>query len=68
MTLRRFDSEMQDLNLDIIKLGNLIESAINTSIKALLNKDTELAETVIKKDKDINISNDFLIRIGRDCS
>ena len=55
MTLRRFDSEMQDLNLDIIKLGNLIESAINTSIKALLNKDLELAQTVIKKDKDINI-------------
>ena len=55
MTLRRFDSEMQDLNLDIIKLGNLIENAINTSIKALLNKDLELAQTVIKKDKDINI-------------
>jgi len=55
MTLRRFDSEMQDLNLDIIKLGNLIENAINTSIKALLNKDIELAQTVIKKDKDINI-------------
>ncbi len=55
MTLRRFDSEMQDLNLDIIKLGNLIENAINISIKALLNKDIELAQTVIKKDKDINI-------------
>lgn len=55
MTLRRFDSEMQDLNLDIIRLGNLIENAINTSIKALSNKDVELAKTVIKKDKDINI-------------
>lgn len=55
MTLRRFDSEMQDLNLDIIRLGNLIEDAINMSTKALLNKDLELAQAVIKKDKDINI-------------
>ncbi len=55
MTLRRFDSGMQNLNLDIIRLGSLIEEAINITIKALVRKDINIARTVVDKDKDINV-------------
>lgn len=54
MSMKRFDSEMQNLNLDIIRLGSLIEEALNNTIKALADQNEDIAREVIKNDKIIN--------------
>lgn len=55
MAAKRFDNELETLNVDIIKMGSMIEDAINETLKILIDQDKELAEEVIKKDKEINI-------------
>ncbi len=42
-----FDRELEDLHLEMIRMGGLIEEAIDRSITALEKRDRELAETVI---------------------
>ena len=42
----RFDSELDKLNLELIKMGGLIENAIEYSAKALINRDLSLAKKV----------------------
>lgn len=54
MIRSRFDAELIEINKNLIKLGSLIEVAIELSIKALLQQDKQLAESVIKGDKQIN--------------
>lgn len=54
MSMKRFDLEMQNLNLDIIRLGSLIEEALNNTVKALSEQNETIAEEVIKNDKSVN--------------
>lgn len=54
MSIRRFDNEMNVLNLDIIRMGGLIENAIENTKNALTSRDIEKAHTVIASDKDIS--------------
>lgn len=42
----RFDQELDKLNLEIIKMGGLIENAIEFSAKALINQDPSLIKNV----------------------
>ena len=42
----RFDSELDKLNLELIKMGGLIENAIEYSAKALINRDLSLIRNV----------------------
>ena len=42
----RFDKELEILNLELIKMGGLIEESIEASAKALINKDLEKAKKV----------------------
>ncbi len=42
----RFDAELENLNLELIKMGSLIETAIETSARALINRDLELIKKV----------------------
>jgi phosphate transport system protein len=42
----RFDQELDKLNLELIKMGGLIESAIEYSAKALINRDLSLIRNV----------------------
>lgn len=42
----RFDTELENLNLELIKMGSLIETSIETSAKALINQDLELVKKV----------------------
>lgn len=50
----RFDKELENLNLELIKMGGLIETAIETSARALINQDIEL----IKKVRELEIEID----------
>jgi phosphate transport system protein len=42
----RFDQELDKLNLELIKMGGLIENAIEYSAKALINRDLSLIRNV----------------------
>jgi phosphate transport system protein len=49
-----FDDELNDLRERVLKLGFMVENAIRDSVKALVERDSELAQGVIKRDHLIN--------------
>jgi phosphate transport system protein len=50
----RFDRELNILNNELIEMGSMIERAIEDSYKALMNKDLDLAKSVIDSDDEID--------------
>lgn len=61
---RHFEQELESLKTNLIKMASLAEEAVGSSIKALLNQDTELAKKIIQNDERINgleIENDNAI-------
>lgn len=51
---KQFEIQLEELNLKIIKMGALCETAIARAVRALLNQDTALALQVVEGDKEIN--------------
>ena len=49
-----FDDELKELRTKVLKLGCMVENAIHDSVKALVERDTELAREVVKRDHLIN--------------
>jgi phosphate transport system protein len=49
-----FDHELEILHLDLIRMGGLIEDAIDKSIYALEKRDKDLARIIIENDKQID--------------
>jgi len=49
-----FDDELKDLRERVLKLGCMVENAIRDSVKALVERDSNLATEVIKRDHLIN--------------
>jgi len=49
-----FDEELAGLKEKILKMGLLVEAAIRDSIKSLVERDSDLAREVIRKDHQIN--------------
>jgi phosphate transport system protein len=49
-----FDDELTALRERVLKLGCMVENAIRDSVKALVERDTDLAKAVIKRDHLIN--------------
>jgi phosphate transport system protein len=50
----RFDKELDTLNNELIEMGNMIETAIENAVKALIDQDINLAMTVVNGDIDID--------------
>ena len=50
----RFDRQLCQLNDEVIEMGELIEKAIEDTIKALVSQDVELANAVINMDDEID--------------
>ena len=50
----RFDRQLCQLNDELIEMGELIEKAIEDTIKALVSQDVELANAVINMDDEID--------------
>ncbi len=48
------DEELRELKQKVLKLGLMVETAISNSIRALVERNSELAEEIIKKDHIIN--------------
>ena len=53
MTRIKFERDLEALHNKLIKMGGLVEDAIEKSIKALVNQDEVLAKEVIENDKQI---------------
>jgi len=49
-----FDDELKGLRDKVLKLGYMVENAIRDSVKALVERDSELAKDVIRRDHLIN--------------
>ena len=49
-----FDEQIRGLQEDLLRMGDLVDSAIERSIKALAERDTELAREIINADEAIN--------------
>lgn len=50
----RFDRQLEQLNNELIQMGSMIEHAIEMSVSALVNQDTEKAGEAMEYDVDID--------------
>jgi phosphate transport system protein len=50
MTRGSFDTNLQGLHNDILRMGSIVEKQIYQCIEALVNQDTELASKVVEND------------------
>lgn len=51
---RSFDSDLELLNVEMIKMSAMVEHAIENTITAFKNQDERLAQAIIAGDRDIN--------------
>lgn len=54
MIRKRFDEELEQLNIDLIKMGHLVENAIENMIDAFENQNQLLAKEIMQNDCLIN--------------
>lgn len=59
-----FDNELKELRQNILKLGCMVENAIRDSVKALVERDSELAREVIQRDHLVNALD---VKIDEEC-
>ncbi len=59
-----FENELNELRENILKLGYMVENAIRDSVKSLVERDTELAKQVIKRDHLVNALD---VKIDEEC-
>jgi phosphate transport system protein len=59
-----FDEELSALKEMVLKLGSMVETAIHNSVQSLVDRDSDLAEEVIKKDYQINA---LEVKIDEEC-
>ena len=54
MVRSRFDAQLEQLNVKLIKMGALCEEAITASVSALIKYDKSVVQTVFEKDNEID--------------
>jgi phosphate transport system protein len=59
-----FENELKELRQNILKLGCMVENAIRDSVKALVERDSELAKEVIQRDHLVNALD---VKIDEEC-
>jgi len=59
-----FDDELKELREMVLKLGCMVENAIRDSVKTLVDRESELAKEVIKRDHVINALD---VKIDEEC-
>lgn len=53
-TRQKFDNDLEELRLNILDLGNIVEQRIGLAVKSLIQQDLDLAQKVIKGDLEVN--------------
>lgn len=53
-TRQRFDHDLEELRLNIVELGSIVDQRIGLAVNSLVNQDIELANTVIVGDLTVN--------------
>jgi phosphate transport system protein len=51
---RHFDHDISDIKDKLLRMGTMVEESIQSSIRALLERDTALADAVIARDDEID--------------
>ena len=51
----KFHSDLEQLKMSILKMATLAEKALEKSVKALLERDDQLAEEVVDRDREIDM-------------
>lgn len=54
MMRNRFDTQLEELNTELIQMGSLIEAAITNAVKALIDQDKEQAKKAIQEDLEVD--------------
>jgi phosphate transport system protein len=54
-TAKAFDSDLQELTRKVCEMGGLAEREVSDSIQALMRRDTDLANRVVKSDPSIDV-------------
>ncbi len=62
--MTRFDEELMHLKEMVLKMGAMVESSIKDSVKSLVERDDELAKSVIERDHQINALD---VQIDEEC-
>jgi phosphate transport system protein len=62
--MRQFDEELSALKERILRMGALVETQVANAIKALVERDTELAQNVITTDHQVNA---YDVEIDEEC-
>lgn len=53
-TDKKFEEELTELKDDILKMGGIVEEMMALSMKAVVERDSKLAESVIQRDREVN--------------
>lgn len=53
-TRQKFDQDLEDLRINILDLGKMVEERIGLAVKSLIDQDLDLANTVITRDSAVN--------------
>tara|TARA_R110001583_G_scaffold3468_7_gene22130 strand:- start:21366 stop:22142 length:777 start_codon:yes stop_codon:yes gene_type:complete len=51
---RRFNAELEQVRTLVMNMGALVEQQVNDGLSAVLNADSELADLVIERDREVN--------------
>lgn len=62
---RQFDTEIEDIRALVLQMGGMVEEQITKAIRALSERDMELADEVIEKDQQVNA---LELRIDEACT
>jgi phosphate transport system protein len=55
-TLRKFDTELEQIRRSVLQMGGLVESQVTKALEGLRSGDLALLETVIQGDKTVNLA------------
>lgn len=61
---RVFDQELENVRSSVLEMGGLVEQQLSNAMKALLDSDTELAQSVLEAERQIN---SMEVSIDEDC-
>lgn len=62
---KQYDAELESVRAKVLEMGSLVEQQILDALESLVKSNTQLAESVIKKD---HLVNDLEVQVDEDCS